>query len=106
MAFFKATYVQTDARSPDIEANSVGSCCICVGSGVQTVQQFSTMLGPAVHCGKDTSHKTLEIMRNAGAWPQQCWKSCANGSNTVALCSTITEQKKCCKLLTQEFDWF
>ena len=24
-------------------------------------------------------------MRNARAWPQQCWKSCANGSNIVAL---------------------
>ena len=25
-------------------------------------------------------------MRNQRAWPQQCWKSCANGSNIVALC--------------------
>ena len=24
-------------------------------------------------------------MRNERAWPQQCWKSCANGSNVVAL---------------------
>ena len=24
-------------------------------------------------------------MRNELAWPQQCWKSCANGSNIVAL---------------------
>ena len=24
-------------------------------------------------------------MRNERAWPQQCWKSCANGSNIVAL---------------------
>ena len=24
-------------------------------------------------------------MRNESAWPQQCWKSCANGSNIVAL---------------------
>ena len=24
-------------------------------------------------------------MRNQRAWPQQCWKSCANGSNIVAL---------------------
>ena len=24
-------------------------------------------------------------MCNARAWPQQCWKSCANGSNSVAL---------------------
>ena len=44
------------------------------------------MLGPAVHRGKDTTHKSLETMRNARAWPQHCWKSCANGSNIVALC--------------------
>ena len=25
-------------------------------------------------------------MRNERAWPQQCWKSCVNGSNIVALC--------------------
>ena len=43
------------------------------------------MLGPAVHCGKDTTHKSLYTMHNKRAWPQQCWKSCANGSNIVAL---------------------
>ena len=30
---------------------------------------------------KDTTLKTLETMRNVRAWPQQFWKSCANGSN-------------------------
>ena len=49
------------------------------------MQQLPTMLGPAVHCGKDTTHKSLKTMRNKRAWPQQCWKSCANGSNIVAL---------------------
>ena len=43
------------------------------------------MLVPTVHHGKDTTHKSLETMCNARAWPQQCWKSCANGSNIVAL---------------------
>ena len=43
------------------------------------------MLVPSVHHGKDTTHKTLETMCNAREWPQQCWKSCANGSNIVAL---------------------
>ena len=47
--------------------------------------QLPTMLGPAVHHGKDTTQKTLEITCNARAWPQQCWKSCAIGSNIVAL---------------------
>ena len=50
------------------------------------MQQLPTMLGPAVYPGKDTTHKTLETMRNERAWPQQCWKSCANRSNIVVLC--------------------
>ena len=49
------------------------------------MQQLPTMLRPAVHCGKDTTHKTLETMRNERAWPQQRWKSCANRSNIVVL---------------------
>ena len=50
------------------------------------MQQLPTILGPAVHRGKDTTHKTLErTMCNLRARPQQCWKSCANGSNFVAL---------------------
>ena len=28
------------------------------------------------------------------AWPQQCWKSCANGSNIVALRSGDHEKKR------------
>ena len=48
-------------------------------------KQLQTLLGPAVHRGKDTTHKTLETMCNARAWLQQYWKSCANGSNIVAL---------------------
>ena len=35
------------------------------------MQQLPTMLGPAVHCGKDTTHKTLKTMCNPRAWPQQ-----------------------------------
>ena len=52
-------------------ANRVGSCCVRVGSGVQTVQQLLTMLGPTVHLGKDTTKKTLETICNARAYPQQ-----------------------------------
>ena len=49
------------------------------------MQQLPTLLGPAVHRGQETAHKTLKTMRNTRARPQQCWKSCANGSNIVAL---------------------
>ena len=49
------------------------------------MQQLPTMLGTVVHRGKDTTHKRLLTMCNALAWPQQCWRSCANVSNIVAL---------------------
>ena len=49
------------------------------------MQHLPTSLGPAVHRGKDTTHKSLWSMRNERALPQQCWKSYANGSNIVAL---------------------
>ena len=47
-----------------------------VGNGVQV---DVTMFAPTVYRGEDTTHKTLETMFNARAWPQQCWKSCENG---------------------------
>ena len=40
-------------------ANNVGSRCVRVSSGVHTDPALPKMLGPAVHCGKDTTHKTL-----------------------------------------------
>ena len=81
-------YLQTDATTPNI----VGPTMLGVVASVLAVvckrmQQLPTILGPVGHRGKDTTHKTLETMCHARAWPQQCWKSfsCANGSNIVAL---------------------
>ena len=77
-------------------ANNDKSCCARVGSGVptDTTTPNLTMLGPAVQSWKDTTHKTFETMCNAHAWPQQCWKSCANGSNIVALCFGDSRNKR------------
>ena len=36
------------------------------------MQELATMLGPAVHRGKDKTHKTLETMCNARAWHRGC----------------------------------
>ena len=72
-------------NSQDCCANNVGSCWVRVGNGVRRMQQLPTMLRPTVHRGKDTTHNSLWPMRNERAWPQQCWKGCANGSNIVAL---------------------
>ena len=74
--------MQTDATTP----NSVAQTMLGVVAFVvcKRMQQLPTSLGPAVHRGKDTTHKSLWSMRNERALPQQCWKSCANGSNIVA----------------------
>ena len=69
------------------------------------MQQLLTMLGHAVHRGKETTHNTLETRCNAHAWPQLCWKNNANG-NIVALSfgDQGTNLKKFGELLTQKFD--
>ena len=48
-------------------ANNVGSCCVRVGSGVQTDAPTPNNVGPTVHRGKDTTHKSLYTMRNERA---------------------------------------
>ena len=58
--------------------NAVMLAVVC-----KRMQQLITMLEPAVHRGKDTTHKTLETMCNPRAL--QCLESCTNGSNIVAL---------------------
>ena len=80
------TTAKTDATTPNIVRPTMLGIVACVLAVVcRRMQQLPTMLGPAVHRGKDTTHKSLQTMRNERAWPQQCWKSCANGSNIVAL---------------------
>ena len=56
-------------------ANVVGPRTLGVVASVLAVvrkrmQQLPTLLGPAVNCGKDTTHKTLKTMCNGHAWPQ------------------------------------
>ena len=80
------SYVQTDATIPNIiKPKTLGVVCISVGSGVQTDATFpnefpTIMLGPALHFGKNTTHKTLKTTCNERALPLSSWKSCANGS--------------------------
>ena len=65
--------------------NNSQHCCVYVGSGVQTDATTPNNVGAALHGGKDTTHKSSLTMCNERARPQKCWKSCANGSNIVAL---------------------
>ena len=72
----------------DFDSHSMlGVCGASVLARVvyKRMQQLPPMLRPAVHHGKGTTHKNLETMCNVFAWPQLCWKSCANGSKIVAL---------------------
>ena len=39
-----------------------------VAVACKRMQQLPTMLGPALHRGKDTTHKSLLTMRNERAW--------------------------------------
>ena len=52
--------VQTDATTPNIVAPTILEVVACVLAVVcKRMQQLPTMLGPAVHRGKDTTHKSL-----------------------------------------------
>ena len=68
--------MQTDATTPNIVGPTiVGVVTFVLAVVCKRMQQLPTMLGPAVHRGKDTTHKNMET----------CWKSCANGYNIAAL---------------------
>ena len=78
--------MQTDATTPYIGGATMLGVVACVLAVVcKRMQQLPTVLRPALHRGKDKTHKSLQTTRNERGWPQQCWKSCANGSNIVSL---------------------
>ena len=60
----KTMYKRTGSTMLGVVASVLALVCT-------RMQQLPTMLGPAVHCGKDTTHKTLKTMCNMRAWPQQ-----------------------------------
>ena len=62
------------------------------------------MLGPAVHRGKDTTHKTSETMCNARAWRKG--RAVQTDPTLLWYASAIKKQKKCWELLPQKFYWF
>ena len=52
--------VQTDATTPNIVAPRMLGVVACVLAVVcKRMQQLPTMVGPAVHRGKDATHKSL-----------------------------------------------
>ena len=90
--------MQTDATTSNIVAPTMlGVVASMLAVMCKRMQQLPTLLEPTVHRGKDT-------MCNERVWPQQCWKSCANGSNIVALRLDDHGTKE--MLGVEKFDWF
>ena len=72
-------WVQTGATTPNIVAPTMLGVVACVLAVVcKRMQQLPTSLGPAVHRGKNTTHRSLWSLRNECAWPLQY-----NGGRTV-----------------------
>ena len=84
--FFRLSFLQTDVTTINITGPTMLDVVASVLAVVcKRMQHIPTMLGPALHRGKDTAHQTLKTFCNERAWPQKCWKNCENGSNIVAL---------------------
>ena len=89
--------MQTDATTPNI----IGPTMLGIVASVLAVvckrmQQLPTILGPAVHRGKDTTHKTLErTMSNPRARLEVAVQT---GPTLLRYASEITEEKKCWEL--------
>ena len=67
------------------------------------MQQLPTMLGPAVHRGKDTTFKS-SLMSVRG--PNNVGRAVQTYPTLLRYASAITEQKKCWELLAEKFDRF
>ena len=71
----KTMYKRTGSTMLGVVASVLALMCT-------RMQQLPSMLGPAVHRGKDTTHKTLKTMCNPRACPQQfniSWSSSFSG---------------------------
>ena len=58
------------------------------------MQQLPTMLGPAVHRRKDSTHKTLETMCDDRVWPQQIGRAVQMDPKLLTYAKGIEECRK------------
>ena len=70
------------------------------------MQQLLTMLGPAVHHGKDTTHKTLEPFVLRVRDLNNVGRAVQTDPTLLGYTSAITEEKKHWELLAHKFDRF
>ena len=64
------------------------------------MKQLPTMLGPAVHRRKDTTHTCVMSVRG----PNNVGRAVQTDPTLLRYASAITEQKKCWELLAEKFD--
>ena len=62
------------------------------------MQQLQTMLGPAVHRGKDTTHKCVMSVRG----PTNVGRALQTDPTLLSYASVVTEQKKCWESLAEK----
>ena len=99
--------MQTDATTPNIVAPTMLRVVTCMLAVVcKRMQQLPTMLGAALHRGKDTTHKSLLTMRNERARPKNVGRVVQTDPTLLRYASAITEEKKCWELLAEKFDRF
>ena len=72
------------------------------------MQQLPTMLGPAVHRGKDTTHKSLicKLCVISVRGPNNVGRAVQTDPTLLRYASAIKEQKKGWELLAEKFDRF
>ena len=90
----RKSYVQTDATTPNI----VGPTTLGVVASVLVVlckrmQQLPTMLGPAVHCGKDTTQKTWRPCVTRVRGPNNVGRAVQTDPILLRYALVITEQE-------------
>ena len=99
--------MQTDATTPNIVAPTMSGVVACVLAVVyKLMQQLPTMLGPAVHRGKDTSHKSCKPCVISVRGPNNVGRAVQTYPTLLRFFSAITERKKCWELFAEKFDQF
>ena len=104
------SYVQKDATTPNIVGSTMSEDVAFVLVMVcKRMQQLPTIFGPAVHCGKDTTHETFLntlILSWRVRGPNNVGRAVQTDPTLLRYVSTITEQKKCWELFAQKFNPF
>ena len=89
------SYVQTDATTSNIARPTIlGVVASVLAVRCKRMQQLPTMLGPAVHRGKETTHKTLETMCEMHVGGPNNFGRAVQTDPTLRYASAITKQKK------------